>query len=208
MMQVLTSINVNQMEAINRISKDVSSLKEHVKDLKTEIDSLRFENEKIKRNIENVYSKYNEKDKQIETLDSEIKNLQITKLIDPLTTTTVSNTIEETVMAELSDRLVRSKNIIITGLMETKISDYKERKEAEKREVLGLLKKISNDCTKPKSITRLGKYAPDKQRLLKVCFSTPKEAISVLRSKSNEKLNPIKIFADRTLQQQSFYKKT
>ncbi|CAG5022717.1 unnamed protein product [Parnassius apollo] len=39
MMQVLTSINANQTEAINRISEDVSSLKEHVKDLKTEMVS-------------------------------------------------------------------------------------------------------------------------------------------------------------------------
>ncbi|CAG5032750.1 unnamed protein product [Parnassius apollo] len=175
MMQVLTSINANQTEAINRISEDVSSLKEHEKDLKTEIDNLRFENEKIKRNIENLISKYNEKDKQIETLHSEIRNLQSTKLMDPLTTTTVSSTIEETVMAELSDRLVRSKNIIITGLMEINISDYKDRKEAEKREILGLLKKDLKRLYRTKKYNTPGKVCANKQRLLKVCFSTPEE---------------------------------
>ncbi|CAG4973168.1 unnamed protein product [Parnassius apollo] len=140
MVQVITPINANQTEAINRISEDVSSLKEHVKDLKTEIDNLRFENEKIKHNIENLIRKYNKKDKQIGTLDSEIKNLQSTKLIDPLITTTVSSTIEETVMAELSDRLVRSKNIIITGLMEKKYLIIKKEKRLRREKCLVYLK--------------------------------------------------------------------
>ncbi|CAG4972985.1 unnamed protein product [Parnassius apollo] len=60
-------------------------------------------------------------------------------------------------MAELSDRLVRSKNIIITGLMETNISDYKDRKEAEKREILGLLKKDLKRLYRTKKYNTPGK---------------------------------------------------
>ncbi|CAK1582107.1 unnamed protein product [Parnassius mnemosyne] len=101
-MQILTSINKNQTET-NKISEDGSLLKEHVKDLKTEMDSLRFENEKMKRNIDNLISKYNDNDKQMGKLDSEIKNLQSTKLIAPVTTTTISNTIEETVISDEDD---------------------------------------------------------------------------------------------------------
>ncbi|CAG5046319.1 unnamed protein product [Parnassius apollo] len=82
-------------------------------------------------------------------------------------------------MAELSDRSVRSKNIIITGLMETNISNYKDRKEAEKREVLGLLKKDLKRLYRTKKYNTPGK----------VCAShaTPTQ--------------------NQTPQQQSFYKK-
>lgn len=201
MMQMLTTINNNQTETIKKLSEDVVTLNGHVKEIRTVTDTLTRDNEKINSNLNNLISKHNENNKQICKIESELRTLQSTSGIAPN-----NNIIEETVMAELSERLARGKNIIITGLKEPKSASYKERQETDKREVLNILNQISKDYTEPKHIIRLGRYAPDKHRALKVCFSTQDEAKFILRSKNNEKISPFKIFSDQTPQQQAYFR--
>ncbi|KAL0878924.1 hypothetical protein ABMA27_003921 [Loxostege sticticalis] len=192
MMRVLTSINEKQTETINKMSEDITLLKGHVKEIKSTTDNLGLENREIKSNLDDLISKYKENNRKIEIIETKLGTFQPANITLPPVSTSSSNNLEENLMVELTERLSRSKNIIITGLAEQKSANYKERQDADKREVLNILQNISSDCTDPINIIRLGKYA---------------SALFVLRSKNTKDLGSVKIFSDQTPQQQAYFKK-
>ncbi|KAL0868638.1 hypothetical protein ABMA27_008093 [Loxostege sticticalis] len=193
MMRVLTSINEKQTETINKMSEDITLLKGHVKEIKSTTENLGLENREIKSNLDDLISKYKENNRKIEIIETKLGTFQPANITLPPVSTSSSNNLEENLMVELTERLSRSKNIIITGLVEQKSANYKERQDADKREVLNILQNISSDCSK--------------HRPLKVCFSTKDEALFVLRSKNTKVLGSVKIFSDQTPQQQAYFKK-
>lgn len=207
MMRVLTSINEKQTETINKMSEDITLLKGHVKEIKSTTENLGLENREIKSNLDDVISKYKENNRKIEIIETKLGTFQPANITLPPVSTSSSNNLEENLMVELTERLSRSKNIIITGLAEQKSANYKERQDADKREVLNILQNITSDRSDPINIIRLGKYASGKHRPLKVCFSTKDEALFVLRSKNTKDLGSVKIFSDQTPQQQPYFKK-
>lgn len=73
-----------------------------------------------------------------------------------------------------------------------------QRYEEEKIEIMKILKSIYNDCPQPEKIIRLGKFAADRTRAIKVCFASEEMAKAILRNKNCLKNHYIKIFSDQT----------
>lgn len=96
---------------------------------------------------------------------------------------------------------MRKNNIIVVGLPESKTKSVMERYEEEKMEIMKILKSIYSDCPQPEKIIRLGKFAADRTRAIKVCFASEEITKAILRNKNCLKNDYIKIFSDQTPRQ-------
>lgn len=204
MMSYLKSVNGTQSENLNKLREDVTSIKNHVSDIRETVDKLITEQNKIKTEIAGFVDINKQTEKRIEALERNMQQLQETTS----TATTVAPLLCEDIMAEINHRNQRAKNIIVIGLPEPNGNETNEteKDEADKAEVINILKMISADCPAPAKIFRLGKQNQQRNRPVKVCFSTQETAISILRKKNNLKRESIKIFSDQTPFQQAFLK--
>ncbi|KOB64931.1 Microtubule binding protein, partial [Operophtera brumata] len=98
-------------------------------------------------------------------------------------------------ISEIREREERSKNIIIMGVLEPLSDNRDERKSLDRKEVLKLTGILNPDCLEPTYIVRIGKFN-----------STQDTVKSLLRNKSNIKLDGLKVFSDQTPQQQMYMK--
>lgn len=112
----------------------------------------------------------------------------------------------EDIMAELHERTSRSKNVIITGLPEYENKNVTERKEIELKQVMTILHNIDENMPKPEKLIRLGKFKQGNHRPIKVFCPSRDMAVLILRNKNLIKTDAVKIFADRTLKQQTHLK--
>jgi hypothetical protein len=107
---------------------------------------------------------------------------------------------------ELKERSLRAKNIIISGMAEPKATNTNERQKEDKEAVRNIMSTISIESPEPEKIFRLGKYQPTKTRPIKVCYESQNTAINILRRRHDLTQENIKIYSDRTPQQQAFKK--
>lgn len=201
LMAYLTSNNTKQIENFNKICEDIASIKEQVNNIKSTIHHITEEQVKLKSDISSIKLSNSTTEKKIEFLEPSLQQINCTNLA--VTSTTKSH---EEVIIELNERNERSKNILISGIPELISTDPKERLEYDKSTVRNTLQTIYTDCPEPEKIFRIGKYYPDKKRIIKVCFESKNTAKQILRNKSNLKNNEIKIFSDQTPQQQAYFK--
>lgn len=101
---------------------------------------------------------------------------------------------------------MRSKNIILYGVPEPVSKSLEDRQGRDKSMVVNILNIILADCPAPIKMFRLGKYNANKNRLIKVCFSSEEIVKRLLKIKQNNKEDEIRVFSDQTPQQKAYLK--
>lgn len=203
MMTYLKELNKNQTENLNKLCSDVNAIRENINEIKSVVQNLTTEQNKIKSQVVTLTEYNDSANKRIESLESKIQQLKIT--------TTVASTsvpsICEDIMAELSDRNLRSKNIIMIGIPEQNSADTNENSDLDKSEVSKVIKILNPNYPEPEKTIRLGKYNVDKKRPIKVSFASQSTVISILRNKTKIKDYNVRIYSDQTPQQRSHLKR-
>ncbi|XP_045453918.1 uncharacterized protein LOC123663272 [Melitaea cinxia] len=125
---------------------------------------------------------------------------------DPLPTRfqNTPHTVYEDLAAELRERVLRSKNIVVVGIPEDTNSDVLKMKEQDKQKLLYILHTISPDSPQPIKIYRLGKQISGKSRPIKVCFESESTVKYLLRNKTKIKNEKLRIYSDQTLLQKQY----
>lgn len=203
MMHMMATITTNQKEFMDKMSENISTIKEKVDDIKITLNNLVTEQNKLKSDISEVQLKAIATDKKLEQMQSEIDKMkENSKSTLP---SLVTSNVYESIMTEVRERELRSKNIIIVGIQEPVSTSKDERTDMDMDKVINIIKMTGVNCL-PEKLFRLGKYNPNKNRSLKVCFKSSETAISILRGKTDVKYDNIKIYSDQTPQQQEFLK--
>lgn len=109
----------------------------------------------------------------------------------------------QNLILELKDRCDRERNIVIVGIPEINEKIYRSRQSHDGEESMKVLKALYENCPKPMKTLRLGKYNPDKNRPIKLCFENNEIPKRILRNKTKLPKN-IQIYADQTPTQQQF----
>lgn len=205
MMSMLTKLTTNQSEFTQKISNDVATIKEQITQIKLSTDNLAIEQNVIKSDIVNIRQGNTKTDEKLETLQYAVELLK-NSTNNTSSSSQVFNKTQEDIIAEVNEREVRSRNIIIIGLSEPVSSNKEERIELDKNEVSRIMKNIDSSVPEPQYIMRLGKYNAHKIRPVKVCFKSQDIAKSILRHRHEAKYDNIKIYSDQTPEQQRFLK--
>lgn len=204
MMALLTRVSSNQTENMNKICSEISLIKESVSNINSTINHLSLEQDKIKSDITNLAQSSHTTEQKIQTLESDLLSLKTS-------TCTQSAYLDQSekyndIFAEIHDRNIRGKNIVITGVPEPELKNVTERRDRDLNEVSKIVKLVNDKSTLPEQVKRLGKYTPGKNRPLRATFASKDSVINILRNKTNVNLGTINIFADRTPQQQHHMK--
>lgn len=202
LMSCLKEFNRSQSENFDKLSQDVTAIKEDVKDIRSTIENVTIEQNKMKIQLAAMAEFDNKTLKRIETLESNIQEFKQSALVGSVSIPCKS----EDIIAEINDRTIRSKNIIIMGMPEPNSTNLRENSEQDKIEVNKLLKILDSNCPEPAKIIRLGKPFGDKNRPIKVCFASQSTAIFILRNKTKLKNLSVRIYPYQTPQQQSYFK--
>lgn len=197
-MELLKDFGNSQIENINTIKKDISSINEQLIEMKTKTDQLMVEHHNFKSEIQNLTNTVNKNQEKIKSIENNVQALKSTQSASSSSEYPASTPIYGNIIIELQERLERSKNIIITGISEPHSENMEEKRETDRCEVKKILSDIYPTYPEPEKIIRLGKYDGKKTRPLKVCFSTPETAKILLKNKLNCKDGHIKIYSDQT----------
>lgn len=197
-MSILTSLRDNQQEFIEKINQDVNDIKKQISDIKVTTDNLTTELNNMKSHISDIVGKNLAAESRMNSLESEIQQLKA----NPTQFLTEPN--YEDILNEIKERESRSKNIIINGIREAESSDKDQRKNLDTKEVVKIIKQISEDFPSPQKIFRLGKYQSNRNRPLKVCFNSYETVKSILRAKNKVSTDSISIYSDQTPQQRKY----
>ncbi|CAH2108466.1 unnamed protein product [Euphydryas editha] len=203
MMAMLKSLTTNQNNFIAKTSADITVIKEQVNGLKSTFEYLSSEHKVMKSNIAQLLEKSISTDKKVEVLESDVQQMKDLPLMSPQS---FNLQIQENFMAEVNDRNLRSKNIVIIGVPEPKATNNIDRKEMDKKEVMKIITMINSECSEPVNIFRLGKYNSNKNRPIKVCFNNSEITKHILRNRKKMNNDKINIYSDQTPQQKSYLK--
>lgn len=189
-----------QAANLNKISQDVSAIKQEISQIKLTTDILSSEQVKLKSEMANISGFRAVIEKKVDTIENEIASLK-SGSTSAINTPLFSY---EDIISETYERSQREKNVIIRGVKEIRSSISAERQIHDSEEVMKVIKMAVPDCIEPTKTIRLGKYNPEASRPIKVLFSTPEPAKSILRNKSNIESTNIKIYSDETPYQQKY----
>lgn len=205
MMTLLKTFTSNQEVKLKQISTDISSINSQICDIKKTTENIISEQNIIKTDLANLSKAAKTTEEKVVYLESDIKILKSNgqQLMD----SNLDQSIKfENVISELQERNLRNKNIIVAGIPEPNLQDILERRNFDMNEVSKITQSISKDYPKPVKTIRLGKYASENCRPIKVFFAHEETAKYVLQNKEALESETIKIYSDRTPQQQIYLK--
>lgn len=189
MMALLSTFGNSQKEFMDKISSDVTSMKEQISDIKSITN--------------NIITDQNDVKKKVEGLESEIKLLKTAAASSESSETQTT----EAIVEEINERKRRNKSIIVVGIPEPTSTQKEERIEIDKTEITKVLQKICSNLPEPEWVMRLGKYNPTKKRGIKITFKSQEPCKNILRNKNKIVSEDIKIYSDQTPQQKTFLRK-
>lgn len=199
---ILTDFTKRQDDKMTKISKDISDIKDDIKNIQHKTDNLLSEQNKIKTEIAEIKKNESNTIKKIHSLETDIRNVKASsKCAESANIYTVND-----VMVEMQEREIRRKHLIIIGIPEIKTTDKKERIKYDLEESIKISKLVESTCQGPVRTMRLGKYEAEKTRPLKAIFNSAEEVKAILSNKENIEDDNIKIYSDRTPQQQKHLK--
>ncbi|XP_061715574.1 uncharacterized protein LOC133523842 [Cydia pomonella] len=206
MMIFMRTTSSTQSENISKLRQDITDIKSQVNTISNNMATMSTEQDKLRTDVQRLVASTEATEERIKLLESDINLL---KSSSPGCTNQTPITYEsyDKLINECQERNIRNKNIVIAGIIESTAENAAERLEHDTQEVLKITKMVLNDCPDPQQIFRLGKYQPNKNRVIKVCFTSENVAKQLLRNKKNVKLNNIKIYSDQTPYQREVLKK-
>lgn len=204
-MSFFQEFSKSQKENFTQIHQNITEIKDEIKGVKTVSDSLVLEQNNIKQDLDNVKSLNTSLQNKISSIEKELISLK-TESTSPAVLQKSLPLINENTILELCERQRREKNIIIVGIQEINENNKNARIDYDKNITIKMITEIWPDCPIPVNIRRLGKYVPNKNRPLKVCFESQETPKYLLRNRNNVADKNILIFADQTITQQKYYK--
>ena len=142
----------------------------------------------------------------IKALKSNHSTLQTEVDVLKHTVTSLKVDVTENCISEFHNRMARSNNIIIQGILEKNDGSVEERSRFDESEVKGVMNKIGISGVEISNVHRIGKKRSDGSRLLKVRVNDPAKKVEILRKckdlKKFESHKGIYINPDRTPMQQ------
>lgn len=199
----MSSISALLQKFIDCHEQNISDIKSQIEEIKTSTTNISLEQNQISSKLSELESKILSNEETIKTQESDIFHL---KNLTPTTASSSTNLYNnEKIIRELQERNLREKNIIIVGLPEQTSADWYKRQSLDESAVKNFLTNINSEY--PKLITkifRIGKFIPNKNRRLKVCFNSRDTAIAILQNKNKIPSKDIKVFSDQTPAQQKF----
>lgn len=93
------------------------------------------------------------------------------------------------ILDEMEQRSWRKTNIIISGVVELKQGDVKERQDHDKKYVEELIEDLDMNEIEVQSVSRIGKIGGNKERLMRVKLKSEASKIELLKSARNLKNN-------------------
>lgn len=187
-----------QDEKLSKISEEVSSINNSLKNLQCTTENLISEQCKIINDVADLKKTQQNTEDKLKLLEDKIDN----NIQGPSNSKAMSSLSCEEIVLELKERNKREKNIIITGVSELQSTNLTDRSSFDTNEVSKITDMIVTNCAKPIKTIRLGKYNPDKIRPIKAFFNTSDIVKTILRKKSNVTIDGIKIYSDQTPYQQ------
>nr|XP_034826294.1 uncharacterized protein LOC117983783 [Maniola hyperantus] len=167
MMALLTSSINTQKESSTKLANDIGNIKDQMLEIKCgmskteqKLITIATEHDKIKADIENITSVTLSMETKIASLECGLLKLKSSPNEVPMTAEDSYGNI----LAEMTDQTQRKKNVIITGIPEPQITDFRDRQKKDKVEVMNIIKAISKDSPEPIKIIRIGKYKPNENR--------------------------------------------
>lgn len=204
-MEVLKSFTTSQNQNMQTIIQNISSINSQLADIKSTTDSLAMENNMLKTEIAALKSSKTTTDETISNIQNDLQQLKSVSNLQPVSETQCA-TLQADILAEMEERSIRDKNIVIAGIPESLSTISSERQEHDKGEISKIISAIFSGCLAPKplKIIRLGKIDAGKTRPIKVCFDSATTAKEILKNRS--KVDAVKIYSDQSPYQQKFVK--
>lgn len=110
----------------------------------------------------------------------------------------------EKMVTEIFERQKRASNVMMSNVKEQMGQTHAERNSKDKDVVKDVLKDIDVDMSNV-SVFRVGKFNPEKSRLLKIVFPNSSDALNILKNKKLIKAEGVKIFSDQTKMQRAYF---
>lgn len=194
-MGFLRDFGRTQTENLTTIRDDITDIKSEMKKIKLATEKFTKQFENVNTEIKEIKTQNIETQQKIEDIETEISKLKNAEILS-LGPQVVTNT-SEVLIQELRERYERQKNVIIEGILEKNESDVKKRRANDIEEAMKVITSIHANCPKPLRALRLGKYIPNKNRPLKICFNETDSPKIVLQNRASLPTH-IKIYADQT----------
>lgn len=181
---------------LHKISEDILSVKEEIKNLQQTTQNIILDHGQIKTDITELRTSQTTANNKIEMLESTVNTLKNTITVQkPLS--------NDEIFTEVQERYSREKNLIVVGVQEANGNNRSERSAADAQEVTKFFKSIFSECPDPVTVQRLGKYTPNKNRPIKVSFLSRDTVLYLLKMKVNQTTARYRIYSDQTVYQQN-----
>lgn len=194
MMTFLQEFGKKQTENLEVIRKEMIEIKSEIKTIKLTTEKFTHQLDLVNTDIKKIKSQHLETQHKIEEIETELSSLKT----QPCTSSSLSTVFtSEELIHELRDRCEREKNIVLIGIPEKNEKNPKLRRTYDLVEAVNAITLVYDTCPKPLRAIRLGKYIPNKNRPLKVCFDDATTPKILLRKRINLPEN-IQLYADQT----------
>lgn len=201
-LSILKDFTNTQNSKLSTISNDVVTIKQQMRSIEQKTDNILLEQSKFKNELSQLKTRYSQAEKKIVSLEDDIKQLKLST--GPIEGNPNTISCREDIISEMKERSLREKNLIISGIPESNATDRVERLEYDTNEVIKIIKNVDVNTPYPTHCMRLGKYQPNKARPIKVIFALSETAKNMLKKRSNNTIEKIKIYSDNTIQQQKY----
>lgn len=197
---MLTDMAKIQTENLNKISQEVTCIKDQISQIKATTDNLSTEQTKLKLELAKVADFKSNIEHKVNSLEKELLNLKT------ISTPQIQQQLfkYEDFMSETRDRLIREKNIIISGIDEIQSTNSEERRNYDVSQVNKMIKFAVPNCSEPIKAIRLGKYNCNRSRPIKVIFKSPETPKLILKNRTKIQQEKFKIYSDETPQQKKY----
>ena len=146
----------------------IESTKSEIKNVVDKLSRLEYKIAALDDALDRITSRQQEQEREIANLTVKFENLR-------------GNASADDLLEELQLRLVRNKNVIISGLPEQTEGSVDERRTKDEDVVERLFEKIDMADVDIRKVSRLGKITQDRGRLVRVVFSEEEEKTKALR---------------------------
>lgn len=202
MMSFLEKFGETQNENLKYIKSEISEIKNEIKTMKANtenftqrLDQINSEMKEMKDNNTTIQNKMKHMEEEL----NQLKNQQNSDCTTPKSPVLC----QQNLIHEIKAQCDREKNVVIVGISEINERNANSRRNHDNNEAMKIITTLYKDCPKPTKTIRLGKYIPNKNRPLKVCFNSSDIPKYLLRNKKNLQ-DKIQIYADQTPAQKEY----
>ncbi|CAH2097761.1 unnamed protein product [Euphydryas editha] len=202
-MKYMKEFGETQNENLKKIRLEISEMAEELKKVKLVTENLDKNLKQMSCEVQSIKSENTKIQEQIATIESQIIHIKENR--NTLRESESPFYVHEDIISELKDRSDREKNIIVVGISEINERNYLSRQKYDAEIVTKIIQQLDENDSKPFKCIRLGKYNPQKNRPIKVCFDNAYIPRQLLRNKSKLTDN-IRIYSDQTPAQRTYIK--